>query len=249
MSSFLTKTILVFFFLVGLIDLQTTAWAKPSAKDILQSCKNSTQVKNNTQHLFYRNTTIILKSGEAPTTMTQTTEIFKKKPNYFKMVTNDGIQQRVVISNGDGYLYVQDNSTGKFQPIKSPINIDPFQQMTNSLDDFDNADAQPVTDASDPPGKGHYEVTVHRGKLPKIVDQATMKIDPQTNTVTHMEGKDIQGNKVLSMDATYQKIGNTYHPQHMHTESHTNNFDVSSDMDVVTNEVDKGIPDSTFAIK
>jgi hypothetical protein len=38
----------------------------------------------------------------------------------------------------------------------------------------------------------------------------------------------------------------TYHPQHMHTESHTNNFDVSSDMDVTTNEVDKEIDGSAF---
>ncbi len=84
---------------------------------------------------------------------------------------------------------------------------------------------------------------------PKNVDHATIKVDPDTNTVTHMEGKDKNGKTVLNMDATYQKIGSTYHPLHTHTESHTNNFDVSADMDVVTDEVDKGIPDSTFAIK
>lgn len=84
--------------------------------------------------------------------------------------------------------------------------------------------------------------------MPKAVDHATIKVDLQTNTVTHMEGKDKTGNTVLSMDATYQKIGSTYHPLHTHTESHTNNFDVSSDMDVTTDEVDKGIDDSVFSI-
>ena len=32
-------------------------------------------------------------------------------------------------------------------------------------------------------------------------------------------------------------------------ESHTNKFDVTSDMDAVTNEVDQGIPVSVFAIR
>jgi hypothetical protein len=67
--------------------------------------------------------------------------------------------------------------------------------------------------------------------------------------LTPLGAHDKKGNKVLSMDTTCQKIGNTYHLQHMHTESHTNNYDVSADMDVTTNEVDKGISDSTFTVK
>jgi len=245
MKNVLRSVVLTFI----LCTFQTLAWATPSAKDLLNTAKANTTVNCTTHHIVYRNTSVIQKTGQAPTTMVQVTEIFKKKPGYMKMITDDGFQKRVVISRGDGYLYVQDPATGKFQPIKSPINVDPFQQMNNSLDKFDSADSQAVTDASDPPGKGHYEITVRGGKLPKAVDHATIKLDPQSNCVTHMEGKDKKGNTVLSMDATYQKIGNTYHPQHMHTESHTNNFDVSSDMDVVTNEVDRDMPDSIFVVK
>lgn len=248
MRVFYPKTILAAILILQFNALLHSAWAEPSAKDILNTAKANTTVNCQTHHLVYRSTTIIQHAGSAPTTTVQVTEIFKKKPNYFKMITDDGTQKKTVISNGDGYLYIQDPATGKFQPIKAPYAIDPFQQMNNSLDDFDSANAQPVTDASDSAG-WHHEITVRGGKLPKSVDHATIKVDPQTNTVTHMEGKDKNGNTVLSMDATYQKIGSTYHPQHTHTESSTNNFDVSADMDVVTNEVDQEIPDSAFKVK
>jgi hypothetical protein len=244
---FKASVLLVFFF--HLCGFNLKAWAAPSASDLLQTAKSQTHVNCNTQHLMYKNSTIIQRAGQAPMTLIQTTEIFKKKPSLVHMIVTDNVGgQRDVISSGNGYIYLKDPTSGKYVPIKSPIQIDPFQDMNNTLSDFDSADAQAVTDASDPPG-GHYEVTLRGGKMPKGVDHTTLKIDPQTNTVTHLEGKDVNGNTMLSADTTYQKIGNAYHPQHMHTETHTKNIDVNSDMDVVTDEVDTNIPDSTFATK
>lgn len=241
------SSIPVFLFrLATFMSIFSPAIAIPSANDLLQTAKNNTHIDCNTQHLFYRNTTVIQQAGKAPTTMVQTTELFKKKPNLVKMITDDGVQKRVVISRGDGYLFFQDPTSGKFIPIKAPANLNPFADMANSLTDFASSDVQQV---QDPNSQNHYEITVRGGKLPKLVDHALVRIDPQTNVVTHMDGTDTKGNQVLTMDATYQKIGNTYHPKHIHTESHTNNIDVYSDMDVVTNEVDQPIADSNFAIQ
>jgi hypothetical protein len=241
----LSFLIFLSFFQVLCLD---SVWAIPSAHDLLQTAQNNTHITNNTHHLIYQTSTVIQKPGQAPTTIAQTTEIFKKKPNYLKIVITNSIQKSQMISVGDGYLYVQDPTSGKYQPVKAPFPIDPFQTLSNSVTDFDSASSQAVTDPTDPPG-GHYEVTVRGGVLPKNVDHATLKIDPTMNVVTHMEGDDPSGNKVLIMNATYQKMGNTYHPQHTHTESHTKNFDVNSDMDVTTNEVDQDIPVSVFSIK
>lgn len=232
-------TIVISFWLLTFFE--ALAWADPSANDLLNTAKANTTVNCNTQHLIYSTTTVIQKPNQSPMTVTQTTELFKQSPNLIKIITNNGTQQNVAISVGDGYLYVQNPNTGTYQPIKSPFPINPFQQLQNQLTDFDQATAANKGD--------HYEVTLHGGKLPKNFDHSTVNVDVKTNVVTHMEGIDMKGNKVLSMDATYQKIGNTYHPQHVHTESHTTNFDISADMNVVTNEVNKGIPVSVFAIK
>jgi hypothetical protein len=236
------KSLILIFFLFWLVTFfQTPVWADPSASDLLNTAKAKTTVNCNTQHLLYSTTSVIQKPNQAPITMTQTTELFKQSPNLIKIITNNGTQQSVAISVGDGYLYVQNQNTGAFEPIKSPFPINPFQDLQNQLSDFDQATANNMGD--------HYEVTLHGGKLPKNFDHATVNVDAKTNVVTHMEGVDVNGNKVLSVDASYQKIGNTYHPQHVHTESHTTNFDVSADMNVITNDVNQGIPVSVFAIK
>jgi hypothetical protein len=234
------------FFLI--FTCSSSAWALPSAHDLLQNVQNSTHITNNSQHIIYKSSTIIQKPGQGPTTIVQTTEMFKQKPSYLKVIIDNSVQKSAMISVGDGYLYVQDPTTGKYSPVKAPFPIDPFQVLSNSVTNFDSSSAQAVTDATDPPG-GHYEVTLRGGQMPKSMDHAVVKIDPTGNTITHMEGLDPTGKRVLTMDATYTKIGDTYHPQHVHTESHTKNFDVSSDMDVTTNEVDQDIPVSVFSIK
>lgn len=202
-----------FLFLVCFIALSTCAWAGPNAKDLLNTAKSQTHVDCTTHHMIYRNSTVIQKPGQAPMTLTQVTEIFKKKPNFVRMIIDDGVSKKDVISRGDGYIYTKDPTSGKYLPVKSPVQIDPFQDMNNTLSNFDSADSQAVTDATDGPN-GHYEITLRGGKMPKGMDHATVKIDPQTNTVTHMEGKDVNGNTILNSDTTYQKIGNIYHPQH-----------------------------------
>lgn len=231
----------IFLVLVSFAWSRHSVLAAPSANDLLQTAKNNTTVNCTTHHMLYRTATVIQKPGQAPISIIQTTEIFKKKPNLLKIVMDDGIQKKQFISRGDGYMYVMDPTSGKFQPIKSPYSIDPFQQMSNSLTDFDGATAEPVGD--------HNEITLRGGKLPKNVDHAKLVLDPQKQVVTHMEQTDTKGNTVMSMDANYQKIGSTQHVKHMHTEGHTAKYNISADMDVLTNEVDQGIPDSAFNVK
>ena len=227
-------------FLGWFLAITTCSWAGPSANDLIAACQKNIQTDFQTQHTAYSLTTILTKQNQTPVTNIQTIEMYKKKPDLLKMITDNGFTQQEMVAQG-GYMYIKVPNTGKYTPVKSAFPINPFLQITNTLSNFKSSS---VTQNGN-----FYEITIKGGQLPDTVDHAVLRIDPATNTMTYVEGWDKKGNKVMTMDITYQMIGKYLQIKGLNTQTVTGSLNVSIVTKVFTNEINQNIDSTVFAVK
>lgn len=227
--------------LLALGLVAATAWALPSAKDLLDDCRKSLEVDCKTQHLVTKTITVIKKTGESPVTMVQSLEMWKKKPDLLKTIIDNGITRQETIGKGD-YLFIQDPITKKYSSIKSPFKIDPFQKMNQSISGFGEA---VVADNGD----GTLTVTLRGGTLPESMDRTEVLVDGEAKVVTRVLGFSKAGSEVLRVELEYAEVGGKKYVKRMVTGSDTGTYGLSSEMVTVVNEVDPVLEDAFFEVK
>ena len=191
MKRIVLRTLIVLSALMAFAPLR--ADSLPTAEQALKNCYAILNPDVNSLHAIYRSTTVILADDGSSVTQVENQEVWRKKPNLFKFITDiDGVG-RTVISDGK-YMYIS-NESGKYDVVRGSGDMGTLAQVPFNVADFDSATLTANGDK--------YLVVLSGGKIKAAVDRLEVTINPSNWTFETMVGYGSQGETAFDGKVLY----------------------------------------------